>query len=204
MSRSRDLQLLHGVVLVWSGAEDAKTASSIVQRHVHSAQHRLICIDPQRSSERPLPPSAWPSNKLGQRGVFAIKWTVLLIHKTPIIKVILVQFPLQSLRTSYVSPGSMTERLWLHPAEVPFSTVAFRETSLAGGLLCLYSHAPRHCAWWLQANSPPARPVSRNATVENGTSAGCNHSRSVIDPGDTYDVRKDCTVQGPSAALDMP
>ena len=89
----------------------------------------------QRSSERPLPPSAWPSNKLGQRGVFAIKWTVLLIHKTPIIKVILVQFPLQSLRTSYVSPGSMTERLWLHPAEVPFSTVAFRETSLAGGLL---------------------------------------------------------------------
>ena len=135
MSRSRDLQLLHGVVLVWSGAEDAKTASSIVQRHVHSAQHRLICIDPQRSSERPLPPSAWPSNKLGQRGVFAIKWTVLLIHKTPIIKVILVQFPLQSLRTSYVSPGSMTQRLWLHPAEVPFSTVAFSEISLAGGLL---------------------------------------------------------------------
>ena len=41
-------------MLVWSGAEDAKTASSIVQRHVHSAQHRLICIDPQRSSERPL------------------------------------------------------------------------------------------------------------------------------------------------------
>ena len=80
------LRLLHGVVLVWSGAEDAKTASSIVQRHVHSAQHRLICIDPQRSSERPLPPSAWPSNKLGQRGVFAIKWTVLLNHKTPIIR----------------------------------------------------------------------------------------------------------------------
>ena len=132
MSRSRDLQLLHGVVLVWSGAEDAKTASSIVQRHVHSAQHRLICIDPQRSSERPLPPSAWPSNKLGQRGVFAIKWTVLLIHKTPIIKVILVQFPLQSLRTSYVSPGSMTERLWLHPAEVPFSTVAFEKPALLG------------------------------------------------------------------------
>ena len=137
MSRSRDLQLLHGVVLVWSGAEDAKTASSIVQRHVHSAQHRLICIDPHRSSERPLPPSAWPSNKLGQRGVFAIKWTVLLIHKTPIIKVILVQFTVQSLWTSYVSPGSMTERLWLHPAEVPFSTVAFRETSLARGLLVL-------------------------------------------------------------------
>ena len=43
-----------------------------------------------------------------------------------------------------------------------------------------------------RVNSPPARLVSRNATVENGTSAGCNHSRSVIDPGDTYDVRKDC------------
>ena len=36
---------------------------------------------------------------------------------------------------AHVGPGSMTERLWLHPAEVPFSTVAFRETSLAGGLL---------------------------------------------------------------------
>ena len=110
----------------------------------------------QRSSERPLPPSAWPSNKLGQRGVFAIKWTVLLIHKTPIIKVILVQFPLQSLRTSYVSPGSMTERLWWHPAEVPFSTVAFGEASLAGGLLtfaaftslisCRYSSIERSVA----------------------------------------------------------
>ena len=73
--------------------------------------------------------------RAGQRGVFAIKWTALLVHKTPILSVILAQFTVQSLRTSYVSPGSMTERLWLHPAEVPFSTVAFREISLAGGLL---------------------------------------------------------------------
>ena len=36
----------------------------------------------------------------------------------------------------------------------------------------------------------PSKAESRNTTVENGTSAGCNHSRSVIDPGDTYDVRK--------------
>ena len=70
--------------------------------------------------------------RAGQRGVFAIKWTALLVHKTPILRVILAQFTVQSLRTSYVSPGSMTERLWLHPAEVPFSTVVLRESALLG------------------------------------------------------------------------
>ena len=61
-----------------------------------------------------------------------------------------------------------------------------------GGPTAWPTSRPASCV--ADVNSPPARLVSRNATVENGTSAGCNHSRSVIDPGDTYDVRKDCTV----------
>ena len=94
-----------------------------------SCQREVI----QAGNDVRSPPSAWPRLvSTGQRGVFAIKWTALLVHKTPILRVILAQFTVQSLRTSYVSPGSMTERLWLHPAEVPFSTVVLRESALLG------------------------------------------------------------------------
>ena len=92
---------------------------------VHSTD-LFASIDPQRSSERPLTAVGLADQTVANLVsvvCFCDKMTVLLIHKTPIIKVILVQFTVQSLRTSYVSPGSMTERLWLHPAEVPFSTV---------------------------------------------------------------------------------
>ena len=49
-----------------------------------SCQREVI----QAGNDVRSPPSAWPRLvSTGQRGVFAIKWTALLVHKPPILRV---------------------------------------------------------------------------------------------------------------------